>query len=714
VNKFKKKKKIQKSVLYAEMAHDQESRQTFQAIVDGKAKPPGSLGFLEECAVKMASIQCKNSSVEIPRISADPAGLIVFCGDHGIVSGKDVPNSVSAYPQIVSEKIFKALGNGGAAGVVLAESNGLVAAYIVDVGLNIENSVQSDQTKSKGKLSIEIRNKSLMKGTRDYTKEAAMTVEECQAAMNVGGEILREAVEKYKLKVCAFGEVGIGNTTSAAAITAAITGKSPDAVCGRGSGLDDAGLQRKIDSVAQSLQMHGFKKRGGKKKIDPLEVLRSVGGVEIAAMAGAMLECKKTGTCIVVDGFISCAAALIASKVDDSLRNYMFFSHKSEETGGVSAIFEELEISNASLDLKFRLGEGTGAVLAISLLRSAAAMFNNMISLEDALKPSFEESDPTRIIKKDEIDARGSGTTENFDTYRFSLKSEIRVFFTSLMFLTRLPCPSFVDHHPAYILRSMLYYPIVGSIIGAFAANFFLLFSFLSSSKLVGAAGASAASVWLTGCFHEDGLADVFDGYGGGWGKEQILRIMQDSRIGTYGMVGTFLWLVMKIGLLSQFENNADIWTAIVSAQCIARFTVMPMVYLFPYLVDSGDAKGALYNRFAHVQSLLTLKRMLLGAILSLAIVSNLLGFPIALMSLLLVSIFGIFAGLYSVSMIGGVVGDFLGASICLSEVLLYFFFLIQSRSQFEFDPFMANDTYPAILSGVAMLLYSKLIIRWQ
>lgn len=678
-------------------------------ILDSKAKPPGSLGVLESWAAKLASIQITSAQ---RTLSADPAVAVIFCADHGTVTGKHVQESVSAYPQAVSAKIFAGLtveSSEAAAGAVLAAANGFSGLYVVDVGLNCGRFSEKKFRKENSQLSVRVFDRKIKNGTQCFSSgNSAMTLEECKKAVEVGREIVRKAVEEDHIKVTSLGEVGIGNTTSAAAIVSCLTGKSPEIVCGRGTGLDDDGLKRKIHFVEDAIANFSSK--------DPMEVLMKFGGFEIAAMVGCILECLKLKVAVIVDGFITGASALVAYCIEKETKDVMFFSHNSEEIG-MKAVFDLLEVQPI-LQMNLRLGEGTGAILAYPILRSAAAMFNEMITLEAALalplliqdekKCEIEaDLDATRAISKSDVSLRGTGTSQDSstDTYEgFSLYSETRVFFSAMMFLTRLPCPSFVDHHPAFLLRSMAYYPLIGCIIGLFAAVFWKFAFDISGSYVLGSIFATGSSVWLTGCFHEDGLTDTFDGFGGGWNQQQILRIMQDSRVGTYGMVGTVLWIATKIYLLCLLQGDA--WTALIAGHCIGRLTSLPMVYSFPYLVDPGDSKGGLYNKFAGVQNLLTSSRMAFGVV-SAGIVGILCrGLEEGLLSVIFSIIVAMVAGLYGESILGGVVGDFLGASICVSEVSLYFvFYVLNTRFSITLNSFVPlGVTFTIIFAYIKMV----------
>lgn len=278
------------------------------------------------------------------------------------------------------------------------------------------------------------------------------------------------------------------------------------------------------------------------------------------------------------------------------------------------------------------------------------------------------------VITKEEIEARGSGTKEAGDTYdrKRWLWSERRVFFTGLMFLTRLPVPASIDHHPAFLVRSTMWFPLIGALVGAWGAAWFNAAALLwPATPMLAAALSTLSTVWLCGCFHEDGLADTVDGFGGGWGKEQILRIMKDSRVGTYALVGTALALQVKLSVLGAL-GATKACAALVAAHTAARWTALPLIYCCTYLQDSEDAKRGLYNWMAASKRLLTPARLAFGTASTAAVLLSLL--PLAQVAAVayVVLFITVASAYYGHLVIGGVVGDFLGATICVTEIAIY------------------------------------------
>ncbi|GBF88539.1 adenosylcobinamide-GDP ribazoletransferase [Raphidocelis subcapitata] len=274
------------------------------------------------------------------------------------------------------------------------------------------------------------------------------------------------------------------------------------------------------------------------------------------------------------------------------------------------------------------------------------------------------------VLSAEEIAARGCGTDEGegTDSYDGSLAAEVRVFFTGLMFLTRLPVPAGTDHHPTYLMRSTMYFPLIGAVVGLWGAVFYEAGTVLWSPAV--AAGASLlATVWLTGCFHEDGMADCIDGFGGGWGKAQILRIMRDSRVGTYALVGMAVLLQIKGAAVAALPGPA---TAMIVAHCVCRWPSLPLLHWCTYLEDDEHAKSGMYNWMARSQRLITIPRMLFGTACALAVPAALLGAHGTLVVSATVLAVTAAAIYYSNAILGGVVGDYIGATIQATEIAVY------------------------------------------
>ena len=318
-------------------------------------KPPGALGRLETLAVELAALQ------HTDRPSADRVPIIIFAGDHGIAA-----QGVSAFPQEVTIAMLANFAGGGAAISVLARELGSTLE-VVDAGTLAEAPLPGVVTDKP------------RRGTRDFSKEAALDASDVAFAFDCGQRaVARASVQVPNLLI--FGEMGIGNTTTSATIAAALLGIGPDLLAGRGTGLDNAGRARKAQIIASALSHHGLAAGAF-----PERVLCAVGGLEIAAICGAIIAAAQNRIPVLVDGFIVSVAALAAVRINPSCRPYLLFSHRSAEQGHrlVLDAFDPRPL----LDLDLRLGEGSGAALALPILRLACALHNGMATFAEAAVP---------------------------------------------------------------------------------------------------------------------------------------------------------------------------------------------------------------------------------------------------------------------------------------------------------------------------------------
>jgi nicotinate-nucleotide--dimethylbenzimidazole phosphoribosyltransferase len=315
-------------------------------------KPPGSLGRLEEVANRCAAIQQTLSpSVENPTI-------LLFAADHGVCA-----EGVNAYPQAVTAQMVVNFLKQGAAINALARINE-VELRVLDMGLVSELPEMAGLIRRR-----------IAAGTRNFCREAAMSPKQALAAIGVGIEMAELAL-RQPCRLLGIGEMGIGNTTAASALTAAITGWPAETVVGRGAGADEACVARKVNAVERAIQLH----RGHLD--DPLDLLTHLGGFEIAAMCGVCLEGAARRCPIVVDGFIATVAAALAVKFHPSIADYLFSAHRSTEPGQAPLL--KIIKQEPLLALQMRLGEGTGAALAIGLIRAAVEAFTGMATFESA------------------------------------------------------------------------------------------------------------------------------------------------------------------------------------------------------------------------------------------------------------------------------------------------------------------------------------------
>ncbi|CAK0790466.1 unnamed protein product [Prorocentrum cordatum] len=285
------------------------------------------------------------------------------------------------------------------------------------------------------------------------------------------------------------------------------------------------------------------------------------------------------------------------------------------------------------------------------------------------------------MVSSAEVAARGTGSAARTPLEEFEARpnNEVRCFFTGLMFVTRLPCPGWCDHHPGYLMRGMAWFPVLGCIVGLWASVWFDALALLWP-PLAAAASTSAATLWLTGCFHEDGLCDTIDAFGGGWTKSQILRIMKDSRCGSYAVMAGSLWALAKVILLGYLgpshwalAGSTGAGPALLVANCVARATAAPLIYCCEYVVDDEDAKGEYYNWFAESRRLLGLPRTAFAVVSATAVAFVLQPPGHAARAVAAGCGVTVAAGMYGNSVLGGVMGDFLGATICMAELAVYF-----------------------------------------
>jgi len=323
-----------------------------QSKVNNKTKPLGALGLLETLAIQIGSIQ-----KTLNPVLRNPV-VLVFAGDHGVVKA-----GVSPYPQEVTYQMVLNFLAGGAGINVFARANGL-AVRVIDAGVN--HAFEGEAGLINAKVAY---------GTANFLDAPAMTAAQCEQAITKGMELAESEIDAGS-NVLGFGEMGIGNTTAAAAIMAVLCGLPVARCTGRGTGLDDAGVQHKISVITQAMQLHKINPQ------NPLQVLATFGGFEIAMMAGAMLGSARRGAVLLIDGFIATAALLVAARMQPNVLEYCVFSHQSDEAGHQLLLAQMGE--RPLLNLGLRLGEGTGAALAYPLLNAAVSFMNEMASFESA------------------------------------------------------------------------------------------------------------------------------------------------------------------------------------------------------------------------------------------------------------------------------------------------------------------------------------------
>jgi nicotinate-nucleotide--dimethylbenzimidazole phosphoribosyltransferase len=323
-----------------------------QARLDDLTKPLGSLGRLEEFARRLVVI----TGNTMPTL--DRKVIFTFAGDHGVVSA-----GVSAYPKEVTPQMVFNFLNGGAAINALARHAG-ADNVVIDMGVDF------DFEGAPGLV-----DRKVMRGTRNMLEEPAMTVEETVRCLKIGFDMAAEYATKG-YKIFCTGDMGIGNTTPSSAIAAVLTGKAVSEVTGRGTGLDDEGLDRKIRTIEKIIALRKPDAN------DPIDVLAKVGGTEIGGIAGLILGAAAHKVPVVVDGFISTAGALIAYEIAPNAVEYMFAGHASVEIGQ-KAMLEKMGLTPI-VDLGMRLGEGTGAALAMMLIEGGLKVYREMATFSEA------------------------------------------------------------------------------------------------------------------------------------------------------------------------------------------------------------------------------------------------------------------------------------------------------------------------------------------
>ncbi len=331
---------------------EEEYYQIAQKRLDNLTKPPGSLGRLEEFARRLVAIY-RESMPEIPR-----KVVFTFAGDHGVSE-----EGVSAYPSEVTRQMVFNFISGGAGINVLSRHAG-ADVVVVDIGVNYDFDDIDALEKRK-----------VVYGTKNMTKGPAMSRAEALRCIEVGVELARKYADSG-YKMFATGEMGIANTTASSAIVSVITGRKVEEVTGRGTGIGDEALKRKIEVIKKALEVNK------PDPADPVDVLSKVGGAEIGGIAGLCLGAASLGIPVVVDGFISTAGALIAYALNQTVRDYMFAAHNSQEIG--HRVMLEYMGLRPVLDLDLRLGEGTGAALAMTVIDAGLKIYREMATFEEA------------------------------------------------------------------------------------------------------------------------------------------------------------------------------------------------------------------------------------------------------------------------------------------------------------------------------------------
>jgi len=331
---------------------DEAWRQKARLRLREQTRPEGSLGVLEGLLERLAAIQKKTV------LSVKQKQILIFAADHGVTE-----EGVSLYPKQVTQAMVLNFLNGGATINALARAAG-AEVKVVDMG------VDADFEKDPRLIHAKVR-----RGTRNMTREPAMTAEELDQTLETGWNLALQAHQQGG-ELLGLGEMGIGNTTSASAVTSALLNQPAETVTGRGTGLNDALLRHKIEVIRFAHSVHQ------RSLTTSLEILRCLGGYEISAMTGAILGAAFSGLPVVIDGWIVSTAALAAVRINPKVLDYLFFAHQSGEQGH-ALLLETLE-AKPLLNLSMRLGEASGAALAMGMIEAAVCVYNETATFSEA------------------------------------------------------------------------------------------------------------------------------------------------------------------------------------------------------------------------------------------------------------------------------------------------------------------------------------------
>ena len=336
---------------------DEQAMRMAQKRWNSVAKPLGSLGLLEDAVIRMAGM------IGSTDVKLEKRGVIVMCADNGIVA-----QGVTQAPQEVTSIVTENMATGNTSVCCMAQ---VAKAEVIPVNIGCARMV----------VGASIRQKSIRCGTADFTKEPAMTRKEAEQAILVGIELVKECKDRG-IQLLATGEMGIGNTTTSSAIVSVLLGQDPQTVTGRGAGLNQEGLSRKISVITQGIALHQ------PQKDDVLDVLSKVGGLDIAGLCGVFLGGALYQVPVLVDGFISSVAALCAVQLCPLAKGYMLASHQSNEPAG-KLVLEALNLT-PFVHGKLCLGEGTGALTAMPLLDMGLAVYTQMCTFEETNVETYE------------------------------------------------------------------------------------------------------------------------------------------------------------------------------------------------------------------------------------------------------------------------------------------------------------------------------------
>jgi len=509
------------------------TRDEVQAKLDALAKPMGSLGHLEALAVNLAVASQSLTPLTRPR------RLVLFAADHGVVA-----QSVTPWPSAVTTAMVETILNDKATSTALAKAHG-VDVRVVNAGM-----VQPPS----GPWPAHFNAQAIAVGTADLSQGPAMTVEQFDSAWALGEAEAQRAVDAGHLLLIA-GEMGIGNTTAAACLTHALAGIDADTATGSGAGADAAMRTIKRDIVAAAIARLG----GRTDKA----ALAEIAGFEIVAMAGFYAMAARQEAVILLDGYVTTAAALIAEQLCPGTRCAMLAGHLSAEPGHRAAL-KHLGLTPV-LEWQMRLGEGSGALVALPLLDSAAALLCDVTRLAD-IGPDKDSRYPVWAAPV-----------------------------LAIQFLTRIPVPGTASLTPqqvaAGLVQAVGWFPLVGAGIGAITASVALAADSIWPA-LVAVLIALAIEAWATGAFHEDAVADFCDAFGGGLTADDVRRIMKDSRIGSYGSLGLILAVALRAALTLMVVESMTALSAFLTIIAAATFGRLLVVVLMTMVAPAPQGTG--------------------------------------------------------------------------------------------------------------------------
>jgi len=343
---------IEQTIQSIRQTLDEDVYQAAKERLANQAKPAGSLGVMEDISARLAAIKGTIN------VNLSNKQIVTCAGDHGVTQ-----EGVSLFPAEVTPQMVYNFANNGASVNVIGKHAG---AFVKAADLGVNHDFEPD---------LPIFHKKIKYGTANFTKEPAMTREEAILSIEAGIEIVNELETTTSIDLLGTGDMGIGNTTPSSAIIAAFSGIAVEELTGRGTGIDDDTLKNKIEVIKKGLTLHKPDPE------DPIDVLSKIGGLEIGGIAGLVLGAAAKGIPVICDGFISTAGALIACELAPAAKNYLFASHKSVEIGHIY-MYERLGLTPL-IDLKFRLGEGTGAAVCMELLDLSTRILADIKTFEE-------------------------------------------------------------------------------------------------------------------------------------------------------------------------------------------------------------------------------------------------------------------------------------------------------------------------------------------